>query len=150
MLPDSIPVHLDPDFRSSIRADSFRPAIDGSRYRRMVFNGYPAALLAIVFVTIVVRFDMDDPMVYAFLFPPVALALLTIAYYLPRSLRFYCLDCGAGGRLSGWRGHVCPDVARRIAAAAPARFRLPGVAVQLFVQTLVLGLLFAAVVAITR
>lgn len=141
------PVHLDPDFRPSVRGDSFRASLDSRRYRRLIFNAYPGALLIIVFVAIALWVDLDNPEMPGYFFALAAFCLLGLVYLFPRSIRYYCLDCGRGGRLDGWSRHVCPDVAARIAMATPARLRPPGVAIQFFVQALILGLVMAPLLA---
>jgi hypothetical protein len=45
--------------------------------------------------------------------PMATLLLLASLALIPGLFQYHCLDCGATGRLSDWRRHMCPRVAER-------------------------------------
>ena len=72
------------------------------------------------------------------------ISLLAAAYFLPRLFHYHCLDCGRTGRLTRWKRHVCPEVARRIVEGRPRRLRGPGP----LAQTLLWGYVLAVILVL--
>jgi hypothetical protein len=140
------PLRADLDFRPVATERSLPPVVDPASYRRMIFNpflgifavaGWLAALREVVLTTFPDRPGHG------------ALCLLFLSYLatlLPRFFQFHCLDCGRTGRLSRWKRHVCPAIARRILEGRPLRFRGPGP----LAQMLFWGYLLAGVLVIVR
>jgi hypothetical protein len=73
----------------------------------------------------------------------VVVFLLFSLFAAPRVVHYHCLDCGATGRLTRWRQHLCPRVAERRLLRQPRRVRGPAPRVQVF-----LWLWFFAIVLI--
>jgi hypothetical protein len=87
-------------------------------YQRLVANPFLAVFGMVVWFAIISevvgnrRLDLFFP----------ALASLILVYFL---FQFHCLDCGATGRLRGWRTHSCASVQARRLSGRPRRFRGP-------------------------
>jgi hypothetical protein len=145
---DLPPVRADPDFRSTVRADSFRPSPESGSYRRLVFNFYLGLLgFGLWLAAFSLLFNFFGGTSFWFLFVLFVPALLLAALLLPRVFRYHCLDCGASGRATNWAQHICPAVVQRIVTATPVQPRLPGALFQFFVELLLFGLLLTIVLA---
>lgn len=151
MPSDPMPVQTDPDFRPSVGAGSFRVSPDAGRYRRIVFNPLPAPIPLTVWLWVAGNavgwaqaiLPVPWPEVVAGLVLGVWLLLCLLI--LPWAIRFHCLDCGATGRATRWKQHLCPKVVARIFAAREARWRPPGAIVQGLFWVWVMAFAVAAV-----
>ena len=124
MEPTPPPVRSDPEFRPALSERSLPRDADPGAYRRILANPF-LGLLALGLWIIAARAALTGSADAPGLLLIESAALAVAAYLLPRLFHYHCLDCGATGRLTGWRRHVCPPVARRLVEGRPRRFRGP-------------------------
>ncbi len=121
----------------------------GHRYRRLIFNAYPAILAIGLGFAGILRGQRDPPDLGTLIIVPLNFLAAGVAYWIyPRLVPFQCLDCGTRGPFTERGRHVCPDVARRIVNASPARGRTPGPLVQGLIQLFLLAGLLIVVAAL--
>ncbi|HWE36010.1 MAG TPA: hypothetical protein VG406_05500 [Isosphaeraceae bacterium] len=100
------------------------------RYQRLVANpflGFVGILVLVVAAEkLILEQVLGSPASSAF----AVLAVLIILPLLPRLFHYHCLDCGATGRLTRWRSHICPASADRYAVGRPRLLRGPSPTVQ--------------------
>jgi hypothetical protein len=112
--------------RRRIRVEGLEP------YQRLVANPFLAVLGLIGWYALMAyvlrgrRIDLFFP----------SLGSLGLVIFL---FQYHCLDCGATGRLTRWRGHCCAAVKARRDAGRRHRFRGPSPWAQTVVMLLVLG-----------
>ena len=148
MEPDPPPLRADPDFRPGVAERSLPSDPDPGAVRRILANPYLGLLglgLWLALLRLAVLAMAEAPQ-YGYLLIPLAGAGLLI----PRLFQYHCLDCGATGRLSRWRRHVCPSVARRLLEGRSLRFRGPSPMVQVLLWLYLLGAVMAAWSALPR
>ncbi|MEW4570753.1 hypothetical protein AB1L88_23045 [Tautonia sp. JC769] len=145
MEPSALPPPtLDPEFRPQLTDRSLPVVVHPGSYRRILANPFLGFLgiglwVAALRQAVVNRIDRLG-LVLAF----GGLALLAVVV-LPRLFRYHCLDCGRSGRLTRWKRHVCPAVARRIVEGRPRRFRGPRPLAQTFFWAVVLAVVLSLV-----
>lgn len=140
-----LPLRLDPEFRPASTERSLPPVIDPAAYRRMLFNPF-LGILGVAAWAAGVRWLWIAAVERHAMFIYVLVAWAGAGFLLPRLFQFHCLDCGRSGRISRWRRHVCPAVARRILEGRPLRFRPPGP----LAQMLMWGYFLAIVLVLAR
>jgi hypothetical protein len=96
-------------------------------YLRLVANPFLGICGFLAWIGLVILFGrhwFDDPA--RGLYTPLALlALGVLPFALPLLFHYHCLDCGATGRLTRWRSHVCPASSERRRYGRPRRLRGP-------------------------
>jgi hypothetical protein len=80
--------------------------------------------------------------------PMAALLMLAALALLPPLFQYHCLDCGATGRLTEWRRHMCPSVAERRLEGRTRRLRGPAPPIQVLLWLWVLMALIVAAAAL--
>jgi hypothetical protein len=108
-------------------------------YLRLVVNPFLACtvvVLAVLLVRMVGRTGLSDGMRLTLSMFIVAGAMLLVG----ATLQYHCLDCGGIGRLTRWRGHMCPTVAERRLVGRPRRLRGPTPGIQLLVAVWAIAL----------
>jgi hypothetical protein len=88
------------------------------RYQRLVANPF-LALSGFIGWFALMRFVLGSHRIE--LFFPALSSLLLLAFLF----QYHCLDCGATGHLSRWRGHCCAAVDARRGTGRPRRVRGP-------------------------
>ncbi len=137
--PDRIRPARDPEFDP---APARRPVLydeDPRAYQRLVVNPFLAFLALIGWVALT-RHGYRERSLMAFL---LAQVFPVLAFF---AVQYHCLDCGATGRLSRWKGHACESVVARRLAGRPRRVRGPNPRSQLLIW--IYGLMAAAWYAI--
>ena len=128
MEPVGLPAPPDPDFQATVPAPLIELDHSPESYLRLVANPFLGLFGLIVWLG-----ALDWIVVKGGAGPFGLLALvLTLASLglLPALFQYHCLDCGATGRLSRWRKHICPRSAARRFAGRPRRLRGPTPPVQ--------------------
>jgi hypothetical protein len=100
------------------------------RYQRLVANPFLGFLGILVLVVVLFQTFVPAPLGAPPLFAVVVALAMVAACHLPRLFHYHCLDCGATGRLTRWRSHICPASADRYASGRPRRLRGPNPTVQ--------------------
>jgi hypothetical protein len=126
-----LPPH-DPEFES-IRAPGLLAPLDApENYLRLVANPFLAALGFLVWLGAVIwltHLDIDRELIGPMV-PIIGVVFLFALWRLGALFQYHCLDCGATGRLSRWREHLCPASASRRQAGRFRRLRGPSLFAQ--------------------
>jgi hypothetical protein len=102
-------------------------------YLRLIANpflailGFLGWLGAVIWIT---HLDIDRELLGP-LVPIIAVVFLFVLWRIGALFQYHCLDCGATGRLSRWREHVCLPSALRQQLGRPKRIRGPSPIVQI-------------------
>jgi hypothetical protein len=122
----ALPPH-DPEFESPLAPGILPPLDAPENYLRLVANpflgilGFLGWLAALIWTT---HLDIDRELIGP-LVPIIAVAFLFGLWRIGPLFQYHCLDCGATGRLSRWREHLCPASALRRQSGRRRRFRGP-------------------------
>ena len=128
--PESPPPTRDPEFGvvnlglQLHDPDDLQP----EAFLRIVANPFLGTFGLLVWLMALIWFGrlwQRNPDLISPLAPILAVLLLASLWLVPALFHFHCLDCGRSGRLSSWRGHVCPASAMRRLAGRPRRLRGP-------------------------
>lgn len=139
-------VQDDVDFRPE--PERFRPVFDPApeAYLRVLANPFLAAwaFLTWLFAARNYRTIIDAAAALGPIGPDLARVALGLgALAAPLLLQYHCLDCGATGRIGGWRRHACGAVVERRRIGRPLRLVLPSPGVQMiFWVAAVAGVVF--------
>jgi hypothetical protein len=142
--PELPPAGRDPEFDPVLNTEGLELDHSPESYQRLVANPFLGFFAIILWLGALYTLFLG----YLGPFTPMAaLLLMSSLALLPPLFQFHCLDCGATGRLSGWRRHMCPSVAERRLEGRVRHLRGPAPPIQILLWLWVLMALIVAAAA---
>src|SRR5262249_13185234 len=94
-------------------------------YLRLVANPFLAASAGLAWLWFLFHVVAEFVSMRSPFTPVVALVMVGLLALIVPLFQYHCLDCGATGRLSRWRRHICMVSASRRERGRPRRLRGP-------------------------
>jgi hypothetical protein len=125
--PTPPPVERDPEFRRPVGLGLGLEDLDHApeAYLRLMANPFLGCFGLVAWAALAVMLLRLASDIQGSLAPLVVMGMLLLLIPLPRLFQYHCLDCGATGRLSRWRQHLCARSAERRRAGRPRRLAGP-------------------------
>jgi hypothetical protein len=143
--PTPPPAGRDPEFDPVLNTSALELDHSPESYQRLVANPFLGffAIVAWMAVVLILFQGIFGPFT-----PMAAILMLAALALLPPLFQYHCLDCGATGRLTEWRRHMCPSVAERRLEGRTRRIRGPAPPIQVLLWLWVLMALIVAAAAL--